>query len=136
MLRITLSKTIAIIDLSFVHSFSRMQELDVTISYGIYTCATSTGSLVYEGIVYGYLFILQLVAVIFAFQTRKVKIKALNEAKQVIAIIYTTTVCLVIFILTSFALSSYLNTTSALYSITTMAATTIFLALIFVPKVS
>ena len=116
-------------------SFLFTQELNVTISYHVYTCATSTGSLIYEGIVFGYLFILQLVAVIFAFQTRKVKIKALNEAKQVIAIIYTTTVCLVILILTSFALSQYLNATNALYSLSIMAATTIFLSLIFIPKV-
>ncbi len=105
-------------------------------TYKVYSCSASTASLIYEGVVFGYLFILQLVAVIFAFQTRKVKIRALNDAKQVIAIIYTTTVCLVVLILTAFALGGYLNATSALYAITNMAATTIFLTLIFVPKVS
>ena len=107
----------------------------MTVTNMIYACSTSAASVIYEGVVFGYLFILQLVAVIFAFQTRKVKIKALNDAKQVIAIIYTTTVCLVVLILTSFALGQYLNTTNALYALSIMAATTIFLTLIFIPKV-
>ena len=78
---------------------------------------------------------LQVAAVILAFKTRKVKIKALNDSKYVAAIIYITSTVIVARII-AFALDYYIITTEVLFSGGLMLATTVFLGFIFIPKVS
>lgn len=107
----------------------------MTIQYFVFACTLSTEALVAVGMVLGYAFVLQLIAIILAFQTRKVKIKGLNDARQVIAIIYINTICLLVFTLTSVVLNTHLITSSVLYSISITAAATVFLTLLFIPKV-
>ena len=82
-----------------------------------------------------FLFLLQVIGIFLAFQTRKVKVKVLNDAKQVTAIVYVTSVCVVLIIMTTFALEEYLNVSSALFCFSMSIASSAFLILIFVPKV-
>ena len=78
---------------------------------------------------------MQAIGIFLAFQTRKVKVKVLNDAKQVTAIIYVTSVCVVLIILTTFALGAFINVNAALFCFSIAAASTAFLILIFIPKV-
>ena len=70
-----------------------------------------------------------------AFQTRKVKYPGLNDSIHVAAIIYTSSLVLVVVIVDVFILNTYLNTSEAIYTLGIMILTTTFLALTFVPKV-
>ena len=79
--------------------------------------------------------LLQIVGIVFAFQTRKVKVKVLNDAKWIAAIIYSSSLCVIVIILSKLTFTGLLNTETALANIVVLLATTIFLALAFVPKV-
>ena len=61
--------------------------------------------------------------------------KVLNDSKWVAAIIYSSSLCVVVIILSEFALVGLLNTSIALLNLAEITATTIFLALVFIPKV-
>ena len=80
--------------------------------------------------------VLQVMAVILAFKTRKVKIKALNDSKSVTAIIYTTSIVLAGLAIITFALNSYIVVTEVLFSGGIILATTVFVSFVFIPKVS
>ena len=71
-----------------------------------------------------------------AFHTRKVKIKALNDSKEIAAIIYINSIMLAILAVTEFALQDYHDVYAALFGIALLIEATLFLGLIFVPKVS
>lgn len=101
----------------------------------MYRCFKTTEAVAFQAVVLAFLFILQIIGIVLAFQTRKVKVKILNDAKEVTAIIYVTSVCVVVIIMTTFALGSFLNTSSVLYNASILIATTTFLILIFIPKV-
>ena len=79
--------------------------------------------------------LLQVAAIILAFMTRKVKIKALNDSKYVAAIIYITSMVVVGLIVTTFALDSFIVVAEIMFSGGLMLATTVFVGLIFIPKV-
>ena len=102
----------------------------------MYRCFDSTEAVAFQAVVLAFLFILQIIGIVLAFQTRKVKVKILNDAKEVTGIIYVTSVCVVVIIMTTFALGSFLNTSSVLYNSSILIATTTFLILIFIPKVN
>ena len=93
-------------------------------------------SLTWLIIIYAYLAILQLVGIVLAFQTRKVKVKVLNDAKFVTAIIYISSLVLVVLIVVILSLGSYINVSEVLFGGGILAATTVLVALIFIPKVT
>ena len=97
-------------------------------------CDSSTGFLWQIGTL-AYLALLQLVGFILAIQTRKVKIKALNDSKYVAAIIYVTSIVLIMLIVARFALYRYLNASEAVFSGALMVGAAAFLSFIFIPKV-
>ena len=86
-------------------------------------------------IIYIYLAILQLVGIVLAFQTRKVKVKVLNDAKFITAIIYISSLVFVLLIAVTFLLGAYINVTEVLFSGGILVAITALVALIFIPKV-
>ena len=86
--------------------------------------------------IYSYLGILQIIGIMLAFQTRNVKFPGLNDSLHVAAIIYTSSLVLVVLIVDAFVLDAYLNTFGAIFTLGIMVLTTVFLALTFVPKVS
>eukprot|EP00731_Ephydatia_muelleri_P020686 Em0013g413a len=66
--------------------------------------------------------------------TRKVKFPGLNDSVFVAAIIYTSSIVLVILIVETFILNNYLNTFGAIFTVGIVILTTVFLAFTFVPK--
>ena len=89
----------------------------------------------FDLLIFVYLGLLQLVGIILAFQTRKVKIPILNDSKSVTAFIYISSIVLVVIILVTFILHGYINVTAVLFYGGIMLLATIFLVLIFIPKV-
>ena len=79
---------------------------------------------------------LQIIGMVLAFQTRKVKVQGLRDSKFVAAIIYISSIILVALALVTFALRTYINIGIGIIATGIFTLTTIFLALIFVPKVS
>ena len=87
-------------------------------------------------VIFLYLVLLQIVGIILAFQTRKVKINVLNDSKSVAALVYISSIVLIVIVLVTFILSSYINISAALFSTGIIVLSTVFLILMFVPKVS
>ena len=112
-----------------------MQEDGITLHNCIYICFGFSTSLVWVGIEYVYLLSLQVVAFVLAIITRKVKIKVLNDSKEMVIIVYTSTTIMIILGIITFALSSRLVLNEILFSGGVMVATTVFLTFVFVPKV-
>ena len=105
--------------------------------YYVWQCYASSFSLSYLSIVliYTHLAILLIIALILAIKTRKVKIKTLNDSSQVAALIYISSITLGVLALTNF-LPVNLNLIAAMYNGGILFVATIYLLLLFVPKVS
>lgn len=86
-------------------------------------------------LIFAYLTILQIVGLVLAFQTRKVKLQGLRDSKFVAAIIYISSIILVAVALVTFTLRTYINIGTAIIAMGVFSLTTIFLALMFIPKV-
>ena len=119
----------------FSLSLSPPQSLGVRQEYSFYGCYNKT-QYIWLIISYTYKFVLQLVAIYFAFMTRKVKVKALNDSKQIAAIIYITSLLLVISVFGFWIGLLYLNTSAAVFGVAQLLTATVFLGLVFIPKVS
>ena len=87
-------------------------------------------------LIFVYLGLLQLVGIILAFQTRKVRIPILNDSKSVTALIYISSIVLVVIVLITFILRGYINICAAMFSGGVILLATFFLVLSFIPKVS
>lgn len=86
--------------------------------------------------IFGYKFLLQAIGVYLAFSIRKVKIKGLNDSKEVSIILYVTSGILFIIMLVTFILGDYINVDASVYGIGISSATFVVLGFIFIPKVS
>ena len=100
----------------------------------VYTCIGS-GTVVWFAISYAYKGLLQLVAMFMAFHIRRVKIKALNDSKEIAVIIYINSITLALLAVVEFALNANHEVYAALLGLGIMVAATLFLALVFIPKV-
>ena len=78
---------------------------------------------------------LQVCALYLAFQTRKVKVKGLNDAKYAAMVVYITTIMMFIAFITTFTFSNYINAYAIIYGAGLWMGSTVLLAIIFVPKV-
>ena len=106
------------------------------IKYYVLVCYEEAGAALYWRIFLdAYLVVLQIVGIMLAFQTRKVKIKSLKDSTFVAANVYISSIVRVIFVLVTFALRLYVNAYSGIFAVGTLVLTTTFLALTFVPKV-
>ena len=79
--------------------------------------------------------VLQVIALVFAFATRKVKVKGLDDSKYIAAAIYVTSIVLAFAIITSYSLRDFVNTYPTLFCTGFLIGTTVILGLVFVPKV-
>ena len=70
-----------------------------------------------------------------AIQTRKVKLRGLRDSKYVAAIIYISSISIVVMALVTFALENFINIGTGIFVFCVFTLTTIFLVLIFIPKV-
>ena len=78
---------------------------------------------------------LQIGALYLAFQTRKVKIKGLNEAKYIASMVYVVTLVVIITLVSTFALTDYVNIYAVVYSVGLGISASFILGLTFIPKV-
>ena len=84
---------------------------------------------------YIYKFILQIAAIYFAFMSRKIRVKALNDSKEIAAIIYITSLLLVISAFGFWIGLRYLNTSTVVFGLAQLLTATVILGLLFIPKV-
>ena len=84
---------------------------------------------------FAYLTVLQILGIMLAFQTRRVKVKSLKDSTFVAANVYISSIVIVVFVLITFVLRSYLNAYSTIFATGIFILTTTFLMLTFVPKV-
>ncbi len=81
--------------------------------------------------------ILQIIGIVdLAIQTRKIKIKLLNDSKYISAVIYISSIALFFTGSNVLIPDQFINIEEALFSGSILVGTTCFLALIFIPKVS
>ena len=111
-----------------------LQERSVTTLYFTYIC-DSTARDIYLGILYGYKMVLQIIALVLAFATRKVKVKGLDDAKYIAAAIYVTSIVLAVIIISTYTLKGVVNGFAAVFCTWFLIGTTSILVLVFVPKV-
>ena len=109
-----------------------MQELGIEIQHMAYTCYKHT---VWISVIFFYLALLQVVGIVLAVQTRKVKIKVLNDSKYIAALIYISSIVLVTRAVAAFAVNHLLNVAELISSGGTILISAAFLSLTFIPKV-
>ena len=78
---------------------------------------------------------LQVIGIVLAFQTRKVKVRSLKDSKYVASIIYISSISIVVMALVTFALKNYINIGTGILVLGIFMLTTVFLILMFIPKV-
>ena len=103
-------------------------------SYCTYICDSRSRD-IFLGVLYGYKALLQVVALIFAFSIRKVKVKGLNDTKFINAIVYITSIATAVVIVAAYTLNTKINSFAVLFSIGFLTGATTTLGIIFVPKV-
>ncbi len=82
-----------------------------------------------------YLALLQVVGVVLAICTRKVKVKTLKNSKYIIAAIYISAIALLVILVSTFALGNRRNFIELLFSGSLMVSTYVGLTMVFIPKV-
>ena len=100
----------------------------------IYTC-TSVGRSVLLGVLYGYKAVLQVLTVVLALKTRKVKIKGLDDYKYIVMATYVSTFVLLVVTVFTFTIEDQVNLYAALTSFSFFLGSTVIVMLVFVPKV-
>ena len=113
-----------------------MQKSRVVINYYVWQCyGVANAPYYYLLFMFCYLGLLQLIGLVLAIRTRKVKINILNDSKYVMAIIYVSSLVIVIMALVTFVPGTRLNLNEAFFSAGLLLSTSIFLSLTFIPKV-
>lgn len=87
------------------------------------------------GVLYGYKAVLQVIALILAFTTRKVKVKGLNDTIYIAAAVYVSSLLWAVVIVSTYSLVEYLNVFTAVFSFSLLVGTTTIVALVLAPKV-
>ena len=98
----------------------------------IYTC----NSTAHDGVLYGYNILLHLATVVIAFKTRKVKVKVLNDYREIILATCISGFVLVLILVFTYTVTDRINLYSALTSFGLFVAATVIMVLVFVPKVT
>ena len=92
-------------------------------------------SVVWLAISFAYKGLLQIIALFMAFHTRRIKIRALNDSKEIAAIIYINSIILVLLAVSVFVLGRYHDVHVALFGLVLLVDASLFLGVLFVPKV-
>lgn len=79
--------------------------------------------------------ILETIAVVLAVKTRQVKVEAVNDSKEVVAIVYIVTACSVVIIVVAYFLQDYSSLCEGFYLTAVLLGTSSAITLAFVPKV-
>ena len=91
---------------------------------------------IFVGVAIGYKLILHGIGVVLACLIRKVKVDILNDSRETVAIIYCSTVLLVVATLVVLALNSSPNLANIAWAVIVFLASLTHLGLTYVPKVS
>ena len=86
-------------------------------------------------VIYAYKGLFQIVGVVLALLTIKMKVKFYNEATEVRRILYTTTVFLLLLLVELYFWLGYINVHAAVTSFGLCVISTLILGIIFIPKV-
>ena len=125
--------------INYVFEFSYLnntQPLNVTIEFYVMVCYEETSpNFFWQIFIFVYLAVLQIIGIVLAFQTRRVKLHGLRDSKYIAAIIYISSIVLVVLALVSFSLRTFNNIGTGIFALGILIFTTIFLSLIFIPKV-
>lgn len=121
--------------ISTLFIFFLQETTKISIQYTNLVCGGPL-SLIWIFFSYGLVVLTQVVAVILAFRTRKVTIKALNDSKYLTIIIYTSSVVIAAMLTSAVLVDEYLNTDAAVFGGLIMLFTTVVLGLTFIPKVN
>nr|CAA76688.1 metabotropic glutamate GABA-like receptor [Geodia cydonium] len=123
-----------------VHRTSNKENIEDTIGptcefhqYYLYICK-SKGQVALFTVLFGYKGLLQVTALILAFNTRKVKVKGLDDSKYIAAAIYVTSIVLAVAAISTYTLRDYVNIYPAVVGIGFLLGTTMILGLVFVPR--
>ena len=84
---------------------------------------------------YCYIFLLEIIALWFAFQTRKVKVPGLNDSKSTAAIVYLCSIASVIGVVSLFGIRDYLYAYALVNGMTILGSISALNGLTFIPKV-
>lgn len=105
--------------------------------YVTYQCDKTDGGYgdIWLAITYVYFGLLQLIGIILAVQTRKVQIKVLNDSKFVTALIYMSSILLLLLGVVVYLFGSYINAVEIVFSGAFLLSATTFACLSFIPKV-
>ena len=113
----------------------RSQEEGITVTFRVDRCFSETEA-TWVTIVVGYKLLLQAIGAFLAFNIRKIKIKGLNDAREISAILYITTILILIVVVSNFVFGEYINVDGTVYSLCVSTSATCVLGFIFIPKVS
>lgn len=105
------------------------------IIYQVWQCTAKNNANIINITIFSFEAILQLIGVILAFQTRRVKIRVLNDYVYISTTIYISTIAIISTAAITVALGALLNVTELAFSGAVLFATTCLLCLTFIPKV-
>ena len=112
-----------------------LQTTGTVIDYYVYDCAVTTGGLIHSTALAAYKVLLQIIALFIAFHTRRIKIKGLNESKEIFAVVYINTIVLIVVITTQFALQEFHDASAVVNGLALFVEASLFLGFFFAPKV-
>ena len=112
-----------------------IQVRDTITRYYVYICKSQARSIGLS-ILYGYKMLPQVVALIFAFSIRKIKIKGLDDAKYIAFAVYITSLVTAIVVVITHTLYNYINAFAAVFCTGFLIGTTTILFLVLLPPVS
>ena len=111
--------------------------MEIPIDFYVFQCSTHFWIRYFIlAMIYAYMAVLQICALYFAFQTRKVKVKGLNDAKYIAMTVYIVGILILINLVTTFALPTYVTVYATIYSSCLWLSSTAVLGLSFIPKVA
>ena len=109
--------------------------MEVEYQYSIYTCSSFARN-VTLGVLFGYKALLQIITVVMALKTRKVKVKGLNDYREIVLATYISSFVLVIILVFTYTVADRINLFSVLTSLSHFVGATAIMVLVFVPKVT
>ena len=113
-----------------------LQELMARINLFIYDCSSQTliGTITIA-IPLTFMYILQFCALYLAFQIRKVKVKGVNDTRNIAMVVYIVTTLFIIAGVVLIFLNDHITIYSVTFSSTAFMTATTVLGIIFIPKV-
>ena len=87
------------------------------------------------GVLYGYKTTIQAATVIMALRTRKIKVRGVDDYREIILATYLSSILLRIILIFTYTIDDHINTFAVLSSLSLLISTTMVVTLVFVPKV-